>query len=173
MNGDINSLKSATTLRVIRFSLMLSFSCIQSNCVLAGRDNFVHSKFERLMKTPAVTWSGSDISIISHHFIIMDIIHGKITHLSCPQRTGSVVQGLTTGGKCYHCNPHDRSCWLCPPPPPSHFELWGTDLGHLWDYETEFEVMAMIWIDSCFGLFVTVFSLNHINVPFRPDTFQS
>lgn len=41
------------------------------------------------------------------------------TDLSCPQRKGFAVQGLTTGGKCYRCNPHGRSCWLCSPPPPS------------------------------------------------------
>lgn len=64
----------------------------------------------------------------------------KSTHLLCPQRIESVVQGLTTGGKCYHCNPHDRSCWCCCPPPPSRSGWWGTDLGFLWKYEAGFKV---------------------------------
>lgn len=88
--------------------------------------------------------------------IIASIIRGNSTHLSCPQRIESVVQGLTTGGKCYHCNPHDRSCWQWHPPPPSHSELWGTDLGYLWKYETEFEVMTVTWVDYCSGLVVTL-----------------
>lgn len=31
------------------------------------------------------------------------------THLSCPQKTGSAVLGLTTGGRCCHYTPHGRS----------------------------------------------------------------
>lgn len=108
-------------------------------------------------------------------YFIITVSHypRNITHLSCPQRTGSVVQGLTTGGKCYHCNPHDRSYWRWHPLPPSHSELWGTVLGYLWKYETEFGVMAVKLIECRFGLVVTLFSLTHINLQFRLDTFQS
>lgn len=81
---------------------------------------------------------------------LKDYIHllQKSAHLFCPQRIESVVQGLTTGGKCYHCNPHDRSCWRWCPPPPSRSGLWGTDLGCLWTYETEFKVAAATYFIS-------------------------
>lgn len=78
-------------------------------------------------------------------------------YLSCPRRTGSVVQGLTTGGKCYHWNPHDRSYWPTRPPPLSHSELWGTDLGYLWKYKAAFEVMTVTGTDYCSGAVVTLF----------------
>lgn len=149
ISGDINSLQVCFDITSNAFSSHPGFFPVVSQIVSsqagghAGRGNFVHSK---IWKTDEED-SCSNIIQPRHLYhissFIITIIPGNITHLSCPQRIGSVVQGLTTGGKCYHCNPHDRSCWLWPPPPPSHSELWGTDLGYLWDYETEFEVMAM------------------------------
>lgn len=95
-------------------------------------------------------------------FFFISSINGRnSTHLSCPQRIGFVGQGLTTVGKCYHCNPPDRSCWPWHPPPPSHSELWGTDLGPLWRYETELEVVTMTRIDSDHHLHLKVVPSHH------------
>lgn len=78
---------------------------------------------------------------------------GSRTYLSCPRRTASVVQGLTTGGKCYHWNPRGRSCSPTCPPPPSRSELWGTDLGYLWKHKSSVlrsrprqERIAVAWL---------------------------
>lgn len=80
----------------------------------------------------------------------------KSAYLFCPQRIESVVQGLTTGGKCYHYNPHDRSCWRWCPPPLSRSGLWGADLGCLWKYEAEFRVATATWfinrVNHSYGL---------------------
>lgn len=93
------------------------------------------------------------IPIVSQHFIRgLLFICGSVAYLSCPQRKAFVVQGLTTGGKCYHCNPHGRSCSLWPPPPPSHSEWWGTDPCHLRDDNKS--------LKHRFGLIICVFSCS-------------
>lgn len=104
------------------------------------------------------TWSNMaktvcSLSHLSGYFRddpLEDYIHllQKSAHLFCPQRIESVVQGLTTGGKCYHCNPHDRSCWCWCPPPPSRSGWWGTDLGFLWKYGAEFKVATATYFRS-------------------------
>lgn len=76
----------------------------------------------------------------------------SLGYLFCPQKRESVVQDLTTGGKCYHCNPHGRSCWRWCPPPPSRSGLWGTDLGCLWTYEAEFKFIFQITLEFTMSL---------------------